>query len=92
MFKSSSIKRVLKSLSLKERLEKVVENVQNDEKSARIASKVYEVSRTTIQNRIKHKSLQSHSIRKRILLTENEEKFLLNFIENYFKLEFSAKL
>jgi hypothetical protein len=25
-------------------------------------------------------------------LTENEEKFLLNFIENYFKLEFSAKL
>jgi hypothetical protein len=92
MFKSFSIKRVLKSLSLKERLERVVENVQNDEKSARIASKVYEISRTIIRNRIKNnKSLKSHSIKKRILLIENEEKFLLNFIENYFKLEFSAK-
>jgi SNF2 family DNA or RNA helicase len=76
---------------LKERLEKVVEDVQNDEKSARIASKIYEISGTTIQNRIK-KLINSHSIRKRILLINDKKKFLLNFIDDYFKLESLARL
>ncbi len=92
MFKSSSVKRVLKSLISEERLENVIENVRNREKSARIAARIYEVSRITIQNRLRNKLIKSQSIRKKTLLIENEEQVLLNFIDDYFKLDFSAKL
>jgi murein endopeptidase len=92
MFKSFSIKRVLKLLLLKKRFQKVVKDVQKDEKSTKIALKIYEVNRIIIQNKIKNKFIKSHLIKKRILLIENEEQFLLNFSENYFEFEFSTRL
>jgi hypothetical protein len=73
-------------------VKKTLDDVQNEEKSLRIAATVYEINRITIQNRRKNKLIKSQLIKKRALLIENEEQFLLNFIDDYFKLEFSARL
>jgi hypothetical protein len=88
MFNSSLVKRVLKSLIFEERVKKIIENVENYEKSLKIAANVYDVNRYTIQNKKKNKLSKSQIKRKSALLTENEKQSLLNFIDDYFKLEF----
>jgi hypothetical protein len=88
---SFSLKRILKSLSQKIRIEKATHDVQLKIRSIRFAGDLYDVSRITISRRLKNKSKSDKSSRSS-LLTFHEENALLNFIDDYIQLSFSARL
>ncbi len=88
---SFPLKRILKPLSRKIRIEKATNDVQSKIRSIRFATNLYDVSRIIISRRLKKKST-SDKFSRSSLLTFDEEKALLNFIDDYIQLSFSARL
>jgi hypothetical protein len=88
---SFSLERILKSLSRKIRIKKAINDVQLNLRSIRFAANLYDVSPIIISRKMKNK-FTFDKFSRSSLLTFDEKKAFLNFIDDYIQLRFSKHL